>query len=221
MWISSAGPEHFLALRRNFMTSHATACIANWVLGIGDRHLSNTLVSLKSGRTVEVDFSHAFGTATQLQQIPELVPFRLTPHIISISRPLDEQGPIRKNMERALNALRNNSQTLLATMSVFIFEPSLEWAETGWNPYQKLSLAKSKLEGVSSAAIMIEELQARNGDNPELIAKYVDHIKVSVTNCDARKKHPLNVDMQVKSLIEHATDYNLLGRMYCGWEAWV
>jgi DNA-dependent protein kinase catalytic subunit len=62
------------------------------LLGIGDRHLSNTLVSVKDGQCVGIDFGYAFGVATQFLPVPELMPFRLTPHIINLLQPLKEAG---------------------------------------------------------------------------------------------------------------------------------
>lgn len=60
----STSPEAFLALRSHFAKSFATLCICHYILGIGDRHLSNFLLSLDSGRMIGIDFGHAFGSAT-------------------------------------------------------------------------------------------------------------------------------------------------------------
>lgn len=62
----STGPEAFLALRNHFTTSHALLCVGHWVLGIGDRHLNNFMVSLETGGVIGIDFGHAFGSATQV-----------------------------------------------------------------------------------------------------------------------------------------------------------
>lgn len=43
----SVSPESFFLLRTNFITSLATMNTAHWVLGIGDRHLSNILINQK------------------------------------------------------------------------------------------------------------------------------------------------------------------------------
>lgn len=48
----SSSPESFFVLRNNFATSLAAMNIANWVLGIGDRHLSNILINNKNGKLV-------------------------------------------------------------------------------------------------------------------------------------------------------------------------
>lgn len=63
----SSSPEAFLALRSHFIQTMATISMCHYVLGIGDRHLSNFMVDLESGGAVGIDFGHAFGTATQVQ----------------------------------------------------------------------------------------------------------------------------------------------------------
>ena len=62
----AASPEAFLMLRSHFIKTYSTLCICHYVLGIGDRHLSNFMVDLRSGGMVGIDFGHAFGTATQV-----------------------------------------------------------------------------------------------------------------------------------------------------------
>lgn len=39
-------------LRNQFMISYSTMCMYGWILGIGDRHLENILVCLKTGRCI-------------------------------------------------------------------------------------------------------------------------------------------------------------------------
>lgn len=39
-----------------------------------------------------IDFNFAFHTATSIQTIPELIPFRMSPHIVSLMAPLNLTG---------------------------------------------------------------------------------------------------------------------------------
>jgi len=52
--------EGFYYLRSNFMKSHAEVCLIGYILGIGDRHAQNMLISLESGKSVAIDFGYSF-----------------------------------------------------------------------------------------------------------------------------------------------------------------
>lgn len=39
-----------------------------------------------------IDFNFAFHTATSIQIVPELIPFRMSPHIVSLMAPLNLTG---------------------------------------------------------------------------------------------------------------------------------
>lgn len=88
----SSSPEGLFWLRQSFASSMAVMNVAHWLLGIGDRHLSNMLVSHLTGAAVGIDFGHAFGSATQLLPVPELVPFRLTEYMLALMGPLRHAG---------------------------------------------------------------------------------------------------------------------------------
>ncbi|XP_027045855.1 DNA-dependent protein kinase catalytic subunit-like [Pocillopora damicornis] len=123
----AVSPEAFFILRSHFASSHACLCICQYILGIGDRHLSNFLVDMETGRMIGIDFGHAFGSATQFQPLPELMPFRLTQQFINLMLPLQKSGTLQSVMIHTLRALRSNHDLLLDTMDVFIQEPSLDW----------------------------------------------------------------------------------------------
>lgn len=214
-------------------------CVSNWLLGIGDRHLSNILIGTRNGQAIGIDFGHAFGSATQILPIPELVPFRLTPQILHLLEPFDEKGLMQKTMIHSLKAFRKKSDVLLATMKVFIQEPSLDWLEYArnssnienqqhdsknyeWYPLKKLEHAKLKFEGANSINITIDELKDGHSHNILLLDRYIELLKGSPQyNFRFGKANNLSVEDQVKCLLDHASDQNLLGRMYYGWEAWI
>jgi DNA-dependent protein kinase catalytic subunit len=56
---------------------------------VGDRHLQNILLDVNTGSVVHIDFGYAFGTATSVLPIPELVPFRLTKALLDGLAPND------------------------------------------------------------------------------------------------------------------------------------
>ncbi|MEQ2271556.1 hypothetical protein XENORESO_006021, partial [Xenotaenia resolanae] len=167
------GPEAFLSLRSHFTSSHALLCVSHWVLGIGDRHLSNFMINMETGGMIGIDFGHSFGSATQFLPVPELMPFRLTQQLVNLMKPLKESGLIQSTMVHSLRAYRAEPDLLLSTMDVFVKEPSLDWKnfemkqlkkggtwtdsvntkEINWFPLQKVNFARRKLEGANPATI--------------------------------------------------------------------
>lgn len=61
--------EAYYVLRKNFITSMAAMNIGHYLLGIGDRHLSNIMLDMKTGKLIGIDFGIAFGTAASLGEL--------------------------------------------------------------------------------------------------------------------------------------------------------
>uniref|UniRef100_G1NU10 DNA-dependent protein kinase catalytic subunit n=1 Tax=Myotis lucifugus TaxID=59463 RepID=G1NU10_MYOLU len=238
----SAGPEAFLALRSHFASSHALMCISHWILGIGDRHLNNFMVNMETGGMIGIDFGHAFGSATQFLPVPELMPFRLTRQFINLMLPMKETGVMYSVMVHALRAFRSHPDLLTTTMDVFVKEPSFDWknfeqkmlkkggswireinvTEKNWYPRQKIYYAKRKLTGANPAVITCDELFLGH----EKVPAFDDFVAVARGNKDhnVRAQEPesgLSEEAQVKCLIDQATDPNILGRTWEGWEPWM
>lgn len=123
----SVSPESYFLLRTNFITSLATMNIAHWVLGIGDRHLSNILINRKNAVMLGIDFNLAFGAGTRDSSIPELIPFRLSPHFVNVMTPLGTSGLITKTMVHTLRTFRTSKKLLTSYMESFVKEPTIDW----------------------------------------------------------------------------------------------
>uniref|UniRef100_A0A8V5FUE0 DNA-dependent protein kinase catalytic subunit n=1 Tax=Melopsittacus undulatus TaxID=13146 RepID=A0A8V5FUE0_MELUD len=238
----STSPQAFLSLRSHFASSHALMCISHWILGIGDRHLSNFMINKETGGMVGIDFGYAFGSATQFLPVPELMPFRLTRQFVNLMMPVKEWGLIYSVMVHALRAYREDPDLLISTMDVFVKEPSLDWknseqrqlkkggtwikevntSEVNWYPLQRVSYVKRKLTGANPATITCDELRLGHEKSPS----YSDLAAVARGNADnnIRAREPedgLSEETQVRCLIDQATDPNILGRVWEGWEAWM
>lgn len=235
----SASPEAFLILRSHFASTHACLSICQYILGIGDRHLSNFMVDMESGGMIGIDFGHAFGSATQFLPVPELMPFRLTRQFLNLMLPLKESGILQSVMVHTLRALRNNHQLLLNTMDVFIKEPSLDWQvfarkqartqgintddkDVEWYPRQKVRNARKKLEGFNPAYVLRDDLAL--GHKANSWYKQMEAVCLGDSSVNIRAREPekdLSVESQVACLMDHAMDPNILGRTYGGWEPWM
>ncbi|XP_060247015.1 DNA-dependent protein kinase catalytic subunit isoform X1 [Meriones unguiculatus] len=238
----SASPEAFLALRSHFASSHALLCISHWLLGIGDRHLNNFMVSMETGSMIGIDFGHAFGSATQFLPLPELMPFRLTRQFVSLMLPMKGTSLVCTVMVHALRAYRSCADLLTDTMEVFVREPSFDWknfeqkmlkkggswiqeinvTEKNWYPQQKIYYAKRKLAGANPAVITCDELCLGHEES----AAFASYKAVAQGNKDhnIRAQEPesgLSEETQVKCLVDQATDPNILGRTWEGWDPWM
>ncbi|XP_070708776.1 DNA-dependent protein kinase catalytic subunit [Pempheris klunzingeri] len=235
-------PEAFLSLRSHFISSHALLCVSHWILGIGDRHLSNFMINMETGGMIGIDFGHAFGSATQFLAVPELMPFRLTQQFVNLMQPLKESGLIQSVMVHSLRAYRAEPDLLLNTMDVFVKEPSLDWKnfelkqlkkggtwtesintkEINWYPLQKVNFARRKLEGANPATITSEELKL--GFEKDGAFSGMQSVALGTEEHNVRARLPaanLSVEKQVDCLLDQAMDPNVLGRVWAGWEPWV
>lgn len=123
----ASNTQAYFVLRNQFITSYAVASACQYVLGIGDRHLSNWMIDLKTGRAIGIDFGMAFGHATLNIPVPELMPIRLTRQILKLMAPLEQSGLFEATMVHILKALRENNDLLLCILDVFVKEPSIDW----------------------------------------------------------------------------------------------
>lgn len=172
----SSSTEAYFVLRNQFITSYAVASTCQYILGIGDRHLSNWMIDLKTGRAIGIDFGMAFGHATMNIPVPELMPIRLTRQILKLIAPLEQSGLFESSMYHTLKALRENNDLLMCILDVFIKEPSIDWigsafriAKKNLNEEMQYSMgvqyakgrvnsAKHKLYGINPCVITKEDL---------------------------------------------------------------
>ena len=171
----SSSPEGFFTLRKNFVQSYAGVSAMQWLVGIGDRHLSNYLLHLPTGKCVTIDFGYSFGVATSFLPVPELVQLRLTPQLLTAMAPLGTAGPFREVLARVLTRLSLEPDVLLAALETFVHEPTLDWA----------SLARTE-SGAKRVEVSLEEFtkgrvdmarEKLSGGNPSAIsARYTNMI---------------------------------------------
>lgn len=123
-----------------------------------------------------IDYGMAFGAATLHLPIPELIPFRLTPHFVSVASPLETSGLIKKCMVHTLTAFRNSRKLLMACMEIFVNEPTIDWleaanrknsvsdesissADSNWEPKVRIDVANRKLSGANPTNLTANDLE--------------------------------------------------------------
>lgn len=127
LWLRSTSAEFWLIHRTNYIKSLAVMSIVGYILGLGDRHLSNLMLENTTGKIVHIDFGDCFETASRREKLPEKVPFRLTRVLVNAMEAYGIEGTFKKTCETVMNILRDNKESLTAVLEEFVRDPLITW----------------------------------------------------------------------------------------------
>ena len=128
MWCAAPCSIDWWRKTETFNRSVAVASMVGYVIGLGDRHLDNILLDLKSGEVVHIDFNICFEKGKKLR-VPETVPFRMTQNLNRALGLTGIEGAFRICCEHVLRVLRTNREMLLTLLDAFVYDPLVDWAE--------------------------------------------------------------------------------------------
>merc|ERR1712147_196210 len=97
------------------------------MLGLGDRHPSNLMLSRHSGKIVHIDFGDCFEVAMKREKFPERVPFRLTRMLVNAMEACGIEGNYRNICELVMKVMRDNKESLIAVLEAFVYDPLISW----------------------------------------------------------------------------------------------
>ena len=104
---------------QNFMISTAAYCVASYVLGIGDRHNDNLMMT-RAGHFFHIDFGHILGNFKSKYGVKrERAPFVFTPAMKSVMR-ADQYESFLDLCCDIYNVLRENASLLVSLCSLAI-----------------------------------------------------------------------------------------------------
>ena len=127
IWIKSKNCETWLIRRTNYCRSLAVMSMVGYILGLGDRHPSNLMMSRKTGKIIHIDFGDCFEIAMKRDKFPEKVPFRLTRMLVKALGVCGVEGTYRIICEKVMELLRENKDSLLAILGSFIYDPLISF----------------------------------------------------------------------------------------------
>lgn len=125
LWLRSENAEVWLARRVNYVRSLATMSMVGYILGLGDRHLSNIMLQRISGKIVHIDFGDLFEVPMLRKEVPEKVPFRLTRMLVKAMEACGIEGNYKITCLNVMEVLRENKESLLAILESFATDPLL------------------------------------------------------------------------------------------------
>ncbi|CAD7947539.1 unnamed protein product [Amoebophrya sp. A120] len=177
-----------------YAKSLAVTSMVGYVLGVGDRHVNNIMMNLKTGEILHIDFGMVFDFAKNLP-VPEEVPFRMTRDLV---HPLGWQGlqngVFRKGCEYAFELLQQHEELLLNLCEVFLYDPI-----TRWNARQECETAAGGEQALQSI-----------------------RSKLSLTDCHSKSglSQFKDVPAFLDYLLTKATDPVNQAVMFAGWSSW-
>ncbi|XP_050594170.1 serine-protein kinase ATM isoform X2 [Bombus affinis] len=201
-------PETWFERRLAYTRSIATTSMAGYILGLGDRHLSNILIDQITAEVIHIDFGIAFEQGKVLP-VPETIPFRLTRNIVDGMGVSGVEGTMRHCCEKTLTVLRDQRQIIITLLQVLLYDPLFKWTIT---PAE----ARNIQSGTSSK--LVENNQCSKATN-KTAERALLRIEQKLQGTEEGLAS--SVSGQVERLIQEAHDPMNLCRLYCGWQPYL
>jgi hypothetical protein len=214
-----------------YKNSLAYNSIVGHIFGIGDRHLDNILINMKTGNLLHVDLSVSFGKGLYGLRVPEIVPFRMTKTMIGPLGINKFHGTFRTTCINTYQCIVNTKETLIEMLKRTDGSSSSsenKWKRKGQNigNTDKIDSINDKLLDyrANEVARRIDGKINYNIDSGDTFLEGSgdsDDGGSSSGSDDKEKSDNRSVTEQVDYLLEVATNPNHLALMFEGWASWV
>lgn len=122
IWLLAPTSMVLLDKKHTLSRSCAVASMLGYIIGLGDRHLDNVLVDMKSTEFVHIDYNVCFEKGLRFK-IPETVPFRLTQNMVNAI----EINLFKNSATKAVDILKQNTEALITLLDAFLHDPIFDW----------------------------------------------------------------------------------------------
>ncbi|CAN6610146.1 serine/threonine-protein kinase Tor2p [Trichomonascus vanleenenianus] len=229
LWLKSRSSEAWLERRTQYTRSLAVMSMVGYILGLGDRHPSNLMLDRLTGKVIHIDFGDCFEAAMLREKFPEKVPFRLTRMLTYAMEVSGIEGSFRITCEHVMRLLRDNSESLMAILEAFAYDPLINWGfeiptaiDKNKGDERRTSLAYGNVDPaeMKRRAQLDQTESSKAGQSAERIQRaeiVLSRIKQKLTGNDFPHHKDLEVPDQVDRLIQQATNIENLCQHYVGW----
>ncbi|KAI3387995.1 hypothetical protein SNEBB_008510 [Seison nebaliae] len=193
-------PKKWYSFRCRFTYTCAVTSIMGYIGGLGDRHLANILLDTVTGQVIHVDFSCMFNAANDLP-VPECVPFRLTHNLVDAFGCTGYNGIFRSTAERTFELMEKNDDAILTILRSFIYDPCIGW---------KSKKGRNQTNNVATIG-------------NELAKEFVTNVENRLNGKIDKQLSSIEFPSEklIQHLIDEATSYDNLSKMFHGWAPFI
>ena len=211
-WYFTPNSETWLKFVNNYTKTCAVTSIAGYILGLGDRHLNNIMIDLLNGSLFHIDFNDLFEYDQKKTANKDMTPFRLTRNLVAAMGPCGSSGTFSLKCVETLAAIRDNRESVLNILNVFVESPI---HQSGFTGVEITRNVVELMDDKKSANITMKRITKKvNGTDVYCVFSLDDDL-------DGKKNvQPMSVHDHVERLIKCATDQYHFASGFYGWRPW-
>lgn len=208
-------PAEWFDRRLAYVHSVATNSMVGYILGLGDRHVSNILIDKSTAEMIHIDFGIAFEQGKVLPT-PETVPFRLTRDVVDGMGLSGVEGVFRRSCEKTMAVLRRNQEKILTILEVLLYDPLYAWSLTPKMVARRQKVMKNSSRASTSS--VESDGKVSSLEKNKMAERVLCRLKEKLLGTEDGPAS--SVEGQVNRLIQQARDVANLSRLFKGWQAY-
>lgn len=216
--------QEWFARRVAYSRSVACSSAIGYIVGLGDRHVSNILMDQRTAEVVHIDLGITFDQGQTLS-VPETVPFRLTRDIVDGMGAMGTEGIFRRCFEETLSVLRNSQDALLTVLEVLLHDPLYKWSISFSDALKTQRVhGEEDGHGINDQSAMPtfegrhqQGKKADSGNNEAM--RVIFRLRQKLQGVEDGVA--MSVTGQTNYLIEEARNEENLALLFQGWQAWL